>query len=49
MEVVHQRLDLNRNKLIEVEVYFLTKFNSLETMDGKISKWGLFELVKSEV
>jgi hypothetical protein len=46
MEVIDSRLMHNRHRLMEVEVYFQTKFNSLQILDGTISKWGLFEQVK---
>lgn len=49
IEVVHQRLNANRNDLTNVEVYFLIKFNSLEMLDAKISKWGLFEKAKEAI
>ncbi len=28
-------------------MYFQTKFNNLDVLDGKISKWGLFEQVRN--
>lgn len=44
MEVVHERIDKTQKDLTEVEIYFITKFNSLEKLDAKVSKWGLLEM-----
>lgn len=41
-EVVHDRLEATRNNLIELEVYYSTKYNNLKTIDGNLSKWGIF-------
>lgn len=46
IEIVNHRISDNRDKLLEVEVYFLTKFNNIKAIDGKISKWGIFEEAK---
>lgn len=41
-EVVHDRLEVTRNNLIDLEVYYSTKYNNLKTIDGNLSKWGIF-------
>lgn len=49
MEVIHERLEQNKFNIIEVETYFSTKFNNLDLLDAKISKWGLFEIVCKKI
>ena len=41
LEVIHSRLTENKNSLLESEAYFLTKFNNIKIINGKISKWGM--------
>ena len=46
MDVINDRINKNVEDLHEVEVYFATRYNNLKMLDGKKSKWGLFEVAK---
>ena len=46
MDVIDERLSKNRHNLHEVNVYFATRYNNLKMLEGKVSKWGLFESAK---
>lgn len=49
MEVIDERIKANEKNLLEVEVYFATQYNNIRMLDGKVSKWGLFEEARKHI
>ena len=49
MEVVHRRLQANKESLVEVEVYYISKYNNVKTVEAGLSKWGVVQQTKAEI
>jgi hypothetical protein len=45
--VVHKRLQTSKSSIIEVEVYYNSKYNNVKLVNGNLSKWGVLEQTKT--
>jgi adenylate kinase family enzyme len=44
--VTNERIHRYTNDLTAMEIYFMNKYNNIRFLDGRISKWGIYEIAK---